>query len=98
MAGSTSIVEVVLADFPTSILPNIGREPKREVLIKIHRLISGNVVSVSYNLGGGQHGHLKMTMTDEEDMEQTGFAFLPPPNPGDYLQSMGSAQEQALGT
>ena len=31
-------------------------------------------------------------------MQQTGFAFVPPHNPGDYLQIMGSAQEQALGT
>ena len=31
-------------------------------------------------------------------MEQIGFAFVPPHNPGDYPQSMGSAQEQALGT
>ena len=31
-------------------------------------------------------------------MEQIGFAFVSPHNLGDYLQSMGSAQEQALGT
>ena len=37
-------------------------------------------------------------MTSEEYMEQTGFAFVPPHNPGDYPQIMGSAQEQALGT
>ena len=37
-------------------------------------------------------------MTAEEYTEQTGFAFLPPHNPGNYPKSMGSAQEQALGT
>ena len=31
-------------------------------------------------------------------MEQTGFASVPPHNPGDYPQSMGSDQEQAHGT
>ena len=31
-------------------------------------------------------------------MEQTGFAFVPPHNPGNYAQSMGRAQEQAIGT
>ena len=35
---------------------------------------------------------------DEEYMEQRGFNFVPPQNPGDYPQSTGSAQEQALGT
>ena len=29
-------------------------------------------------------------------MEQTGFAFVPPHNLGEYPQRMGSAQEQAL--
>ena len=37
-------------------------------------------------------------ITAEEYMEQTGFAFVLPHNPGDYPQSMGSAQYQALGT
>ena len=34
-------------------------------------------------------------MTAEEYMEQKGFAFVLPHNPGDYPQSMGIAQEQA---
>ena len=50
------------------------------------------------NLRGGQHGHLALTMMAEEYMEQTGFTFVPPHNPYNYPQSMGSAQEQALGT
>ena len=37
-------------------------------------------------------------MTDEECMEQIVFVFVPPHNPGNYPQSVGSAQEQALGT
>ena len=36
-------------------------------------------------------------MTYKEYMEQIGFAFVPPHNPGDYPQSMGSTQEQVLG-
>ena len=31
-------------------------------------------------------------------MEQTGFAFVTPHKPGNHPQSMGSSQEQALGT
>ena len=37
-------------------------------------------------------------MPVKEYMEQKWFAFVPPHNPGEYQQSMGSALEQALGT
>ena len=73
-------------------------EPTRKELIKIHRLISGNAASVPSNLGRGQHWHLVLAMTSVEYMEQTGLAFVPPHNPDDYSQSMGSAQKQSLGT
>ena len=53
MVGATISVERFLANFPTPILPKIGREPTREGLIKIHQLISGNAASVASNLGGG---------------------------------------------
>ena len=98
MPWGTSRVKVVLADFLTPILLKIHREPTREGLIDIHQLIGGNMASVALNLGGGQHRHLALSMTSEEYMEQTGFAFVLTHNPGDYPQSMGSAQEQALGT
>ena len=98
MGGSKSSIEGVLMYIPTPILPKICGEPTREDLIEIHRLISGNAASVESNLGGGRHGHLAPKMTTKEYMEQTGFAFVPPHNPCDYPQSIGSAQEQALGT
>ena len=98
MAGATSSVKGVFVDFLTPILPKIYGEPTIEGLIKIHILISGNTASVVSNHGGGQHGHLTMTMTAADYRAQTGFAFVPPHNPGDYPQSMGNAQEQALRT
>ena len=55
-------------------------------------------MSVASNLGGGRHGHLTLTMMNEEYIEQTGFAFVTPHNPGNHPQSMGSAQEQVLVT
>ena len=98
MAGTTSSVKGVLAEFLTPILPKIYREPTKEGLINLHRLISANVASVASNLGAGQHGQLTLTMIAEEYREHTGFEFVPPQNPGNYSQSMGSAHEQALGT
>ena len=56
------------------------------------------MASVASNLGGRRHGHFLLTMTAEENREHTGFAFVPPHNPGNYPQRMGSAQEQALRT
>ena len=50
------------------------------------------------NLRGGRHGHLALTMTDEDHRAHTGFAFVPPHNPGNYPQITENAQEQALGT
>ena len=56
------------------------------------------MASVAASLGGGRHGHLALMMTAKEYMEQTGLVFVPPQYPGNYPQSMGSAQEQALRT
>ena len=47
MARTNSSVKGFLADFLTPIIPKIGRDPAREELIKIHRLTSGNAVSVA---------------------------------------------------
>ena len=97
MSEERSSVEGVLAYLPTPILPKIGGEPTRKLLIKIHLLISGNAVSVASNLGGGQHRHLSLTMMADEYTELSGLSFVPPHNPGNYPQIMGNAQEQALG-
>ena len=82
MAGTTSSLRGVFVDFLTPKLPNIGREPKIEALIKLHILISGNVASVASNLGEFQNGHLTLTMTEEDYMAKTGYAFVSPHNPG----------------
>ena len=98
MEGETRSVEGVLMDLPTPIIPNIGGEPKREGLIDTHGLVSRNTASVALNLKGGGHGHLALNMTAKNYNTQTGFVFVPPHNPVDYPQSMGNAQEKALGT
>ena len=92
MVGATRSVEGVFAEFPTPILPNIGGELTIEVLIKLNRLVSGNVVSMSSNLGGGWHGHLALKMTSDEYMVHTGFAFVPPHNPDNYPSIIGNTQ------
>ena len=72
ITGTTSTVEGVLAYFLTQILPNIGGEQRRESLIELHPLISGNAAYVVMNLGGGRNGHLPVIVTEEDYMAQTG--------------------------
>ena len=62
MAVTTSSINGFLADFPTPILTKIGRDPTRESLIELHRLIIGNAASVALNLRGGLHGHFALTI------------------------------------
>ena len=93
MLGATSSVEGVLKDFQTKILPKISGEPTREALIDLYELISGNEASMASKFIGGRHGHFVLTMTAEEYMEHTGYAFVPTHNPCDYPPTTGTAQE-----
>ena len=96
MVWTTSSVEGVLTDFPTPILPKIGGEPTREVLIDLHQFISGKLVYVASNPGEGRNGRLALTMISKEYMAQTVYVFVPPPNSGNYLPTMRTTQEQVL--
>ena len=91
MSGATRSFKGFLMDFPTPILPNIDGEPTREGLINIYLLISGNAASMASKLRGDRHGHLALTMTDEDYRAHTGFAFVPLHNPGNYPQSTENA-------
>ena len=97
MAGETTRVKGVLTELLTPILLKTGGGPTREGLIDHHQSISGNAASVSSNLRGGRHVHLGLKMTSEEYASQTGFAFVPPHNSGNYLSTMKNSQDQALG-
>ena len=97
MAGATTRVEVVLADLPTPILPYIIGEPTREGRIELHKLVSGNAASASSDIVGSWNGHLTLTTTIEDYAAQTGFAFVPSHDLGDYLLTTRKSQDQALG-
>ena len=56
------------------------------------------MASVASNLRGGRHSHLAITMTLEEYLDQTVHTFIQPHNPGNYPPTMGTSQQQALGT
>ena len=90
--GATRRVKGVLVDFMTPIVSNIGVELTIEALIYLHRLISEKAASVASNLRGGRNGHLVLTMAAEEYMEQMGYTFVIPHNPGKYPPTMETTQ------
>ena len=60
MLGATSNIKGVFYDFPTPILPEIGGEPKRELLIDLYQLFSRNASSVASKIGGIRNGPLSL--------------------------------------
>ena len=80
------------------ILPKIIREPTREYLINIDRIISGNDASVASNIGGVQHSHILLIRNVEYYLAQTFHTSIPPHNPGNYPSMIRTDQEEALGT
>ena len=82
MAGTKISIESFLADPPALILTNIGKELTGESLIGLYQLISGNIEYVASNLGRGQHRNLAFTMTAEDYLSQTSYAFVTLHNPG----------------
>ena len=83
-------------DLMMLVQPNIGRDPTRESLIRLHQLIVENAVSVALNLKGGRNVHLALTISAEDYMAPTGYAFLSLHNPGDFPQMIGTSQEQEI--
>ena len=79
-------------NFLTPIIPKIIIEPRREYLIVIYRLISGNIASVAFNHGGGSHNHLALTVTTDYYLAHMGHTFVPPHNTGNYAPIMGATQ------
>ena len=82
MSGHTTSVEGVMTEFPTPILPKIAREPTREALIELNRLLSSNAASVTYNLRGGIYAHLELAMAVDYYLIHMGHDFVLPHNTG----------------
>ena len=66
ITGETSSAKELLLDFLEVILPKIGRELTRELLINLHQLVIGIAASMVLNLRGGRNVHLVLKMTSEE--------------------------------
>ena len=71
MVGIANSTKGVFMDFLAPILLKISGDLTREALIELHQLIIGNVASFASNIGGVWHGHLALTITKEDFLEQT---------------------------
>eukprot|EP00957_Ditylum_brightwellii_P077497 5888759-Ditylum_brightwellii.AAC.1 len=55
--------------------------PTWDSIKAIHLHLNGNAASVPSDLGGGQHGHLGLTIGGAEYQTLTGHPFAQPANP-----------------
>ena len=68
--------------FPQKTLTPIIGTPSYETIRIIHTELKSNACTVRTNLGGGNHGHLSLTLTPDEYHKQTGTTFTRPSDPG----------------
>ena len=85
-------------NFPYPIIPKIKGKPNRRDIEKLQKKIYANAATMQTNLGGGNHGHLGLTMSDEQCSTATaGQVFNRPANPGlAPIIPQGSTQAQIL--
>jgi hypothetical protein len=79
---TASTPDELIAGFPQSSLPKVTGEPTLEDLKVIRRLLNTNAMSVSSYVGGGRHGHLSISMMNEEYFAIAADVFPLPDNPG----------------
>eukprot|EP00957_Ditylum_brightwellii_P042306 3203603-Ditylum_brightwellii.AAC.2 len=77
-ASSTAVME----HFLVKKVPKQTRMPSWDSSRAIHLRLNVNAASVPSYLGGGQHGHLRLTIGGVEYQTFTGYPFAPPENPG----------------
>jgi hypothetical protein len=77
-----STPDELITGFPHSSLPKVTGEPTFEDLKVIWRLLNTNAMSVASYECGGRHGHLGITMTNEEYLAVAVDVFPVPYNPG----------------
>lgn len=74
-------VDSILEAFPNTIPPIVGR-PTSQNLTLLKQLLFENAATIPSNIGGGNHGHLGVIMTQPRYLTMVGNAWVPPLNPG----------------
>ena len=73
-----------IASFPTKKLPLIADSRSRPSYASLRLAqteLNGNAASVHSNSGGGLHGHLALTISDEDYLYEASVPYDKPPNP-----------------
>jgi hypothetical protein len=79
---TASTPDELITGFPHYSLQKVTLESTFEDLKVIRRLLNTNAMSVASYEGGGRHGHLGITMTNEEYFAVAVDVFPVPSNPG----------------
>jgi len=85
----------IMGAFPNpSLTPIIGL-PTYAAIAEIHLLLNQNAASVDSDLGGGQHGHLALTVSAAVYATISAIPFVAPINPGPHpIQAPGATAAQ----
>ena len=76
--------EGINCNLPMEFLPRIHGEPTIEIHIHMKKIICEKYNSVQYKCVKGCHVKLALFMGSTEYKYQSGMAFVPPYNPGNY--------------
>jgi hypothetical protein len=78
----TTSVEKLVESFPHPDIPAIEGPPNYKTITDITRLLNANAASIHSELGGGNYGHLALTISAASYTTLSPVAFVPPANPG----------------
>jgi len=85
----------IMGAFPSPSLSPIIGLPTYAAIAELHPLLNQNVASVDSDLGGGQHGHLALTVSTAVYATISVVLFVAPVNPGPHpIQVQGATAAQ----
>eukprot|EP00978_Attheya_sp_CCMP212_P006829 scaffold15932_cov95-Attheya_sp.AAC.3 len=62
----------------------------------MHKRLCAYAAAVTSNLGGGNHGHLVLLMTDKDYLDKTKQTFLAPKNPDNNPPTTLKPEDQPI--
>jgi hypothetical protein len=75
-------VEKLVESFPHPHIPAIEGQPNYETITDVTRLLNANAASIYSELGGGNYGHLSITLSTASYATLSPTPFIEPANPG----------------
>ena len=89
-------IDYVNTYFEYPVLTKIHGEPTYESLCTMENKLKSNATTVSTTLGGGQHGHLGLTMPTTDYVDNVSETpYVRPVHPGPLTIPNGTSQQEA---